>query len=225
MAKATSLQLTNAVLKKCNQPVVSALTALTGMQLTCWDALIEAMKEIYNLADWKFLEARGTFTLGSATSTYTWATDVARANLYSMREVEQDTIIEYLEPDEFELLNPEVDKVGMPGKFTDYLGVVNFDRIPGANEASKLVYYRYWKLGTVPTTSSTTGTCDIPQEFEDDMLVNLATFIALKFAGDPEAESYYIKVFGDGRTPGKLQLMKRQYQSPRLQKVRVTAIL
>jgi len=228
MAKKTCLQLLNRVLEKIGEPEVTVLTSLSGRNLMSWNALNEALYEIYtnNSGKWQFAESSGTITLLTSTTAYAVATDMMEEDIFSFRLSANSTNIAYVDPQEFDIDNPSISNTGYPTQVTKYNNQFVIDTIPGSANASKTIQYRYWKIPTVFSTATSTTTCDIPEIFEEAVVVNLAVYKVLAYEGDSEAQRYYIELYGGiaggDKKEGSFNRMKRIYGSSKLDKIRVT---
>jgi hypothetical protein len=225
MAKLTALEVFNAVARNCGEATVTGLSSLTGLQLLIWDKIIEAIQDICTDEDTRlqFLEASGQVPLVTGSYQYlisslTYGADMLVEDTKSFRYQEASQNIPYMTPQEWDDLYPSgigTDRVGSPNKYTKYAGYIVFNNQATASENGKIVYFRYWKIPTYYSTSTPTGTCDIPEPFDRTLLVALATLKVLTYLGNDEAAVYKLQVFGNGQDiEGSLDKMKRIYSSP-----------
>ena len=224
MAKLTALELLNEVLRNVGDETVSSLSNLSGQKLLAWNALNEALLDITTSEQWKPLETWGEITLATGTSTYAKPSDMYDFDRNSFRYNEAKTIF-YKTPQEVDREYVTQTNTGSPEviyEFGDYWYVI---KIPGTNENGKTIKYRYWKLPSLLSTDTETGTCWLPEGFDRTVLVNLATFKVLHYRNNPEAAIYYQKVYGDPKRgiEGSFTKLVRLYRSPTMKRVRVTA--
>ena len=225
MAKSTILQLVNKA--RANLGEITPLTTLagiTGRSLMAFNKINEALRDIYSEYEgkWRFAEKVGSITLSSTSTAYTQPTDMATEDVYSFRSEDSEDNIGYLDPQEFDYQYNVVSETGMPTKFTRFNDSFLFNKKIGASEDGKIIKYRYWNIPTQFTTGTNTSTCNIPEIFEDGVLVNMATFKILSYEGDSESSRYAIEVWGRGEKEGSLLKMARQYKSVKLSKMRIS---
>lgn len=226
MAKKTCLQLFNRLLDKIGDSTIATFTNLSKRQTMAFDKLNDAFYTLYsfNSNRWKFAEVQGTITLTAGTSTYSSPTDMAEEDIFTFRYATNDNHLTYYDEEEFINRYHVINGTGTPDAFTRKGSVFVFNRIPGASDANRVIDYRYWKIPTQFSTATATATCDIPEQFEIDALVNLAAFDILTGEGDSEAQSFYFKLYGtpDRKEVGFLRRMKRLYGSTKLDNLPVT---
>lgn len=233
MAKLTALEVVNEVLRNCGENTVLAVSALTGVQSVVWNKIIEAIQDICTDENtrWTFLEAEGQVPLTTGNYKYlisglTNGSDMMKEDEKSFRQEDSSQNIPYLTPQEWDanyVTGIGTDRTGYPTRYTKYAGYIVFNNQATADQNGKIVYFRYWKLPTYYSTSSGSGTCDIPEPFDRTLLVALATLKTLSYLGNAdEVAIYKAQVFGNGSDiEGSLDKMKRLYSSPTL-KPRVT---
>lgn len=222
MAKLTAIQALNEVLKRIGEPVVTALTSLSVIQQQGFDNLNRALEEIAQDTDNRPLEAEGTVTLLTSTSTYATSaiTNYRKLAYESVHQTNDKNSIRLITSDEFDLMFPEgitTDRQGYPNLMTEKLGKFHFDKVPTANENSKVVTFRYQQIPTLYETATEAGTSFMPEGFDRTLLCDYATWITMQYMGHPEIQDYYFKVFGspDNNSPeGHLSKFKRTYQQP-----------
>ncbi len=230
MAKSNQLALLNKLLEKINEPTVSSLTALTGRNLLAWNSLNEALREIYqyNQGRWNFNEARFTITLASATSSYTKDSSLLDYDEETFIDTENESPLEFMEYQDFRNQYPNVTSTdtGYPTIFTERNGMFYFNYCPGTLQASKTIVYDGWSLPTLFSTATSTSTCEIPELFEDEVLIKVAKWKVFLFDGDSEANALHREIFGEGSRgiEGALPSMKRSLSSQRLKKMRVNYV-
>lgn len=236
MAKITVLEAVNKVLKNIGETgTLTVLTALTPIQLLAFDKLNEAIMDIATDQNykWKFLEKSGRVALATGTSTYvvtslTTGTDAIRFDLESFRSVDSGQNLNFLIPQEFDATYPAgigTTNTGYPQNFTEFEGAIAFDSSVGASINGKYINFRYWKRPTLFSTTTTTGTVDIPEEFQLSVLINMATEKVLAYLQNEEAKYYHLEVYGDGaEKEGSFAKMKENLMSPEL-KPRFTYVL
>lgn len=232
MAKLTAQEILNEVLRNCGEATVSALTSLTGIQLLAWNKITEALQDITTDQNthWSFLESVGIVPLTTGNNAYTitaltTGSDMQQEDIESFRSADADKKINYISPQQFDLENPKgitSAKTGYPDNYTKFAGQIVFDRQATATQNGKNINFRYWKHPTYFSTSTSTGTCDIPEPFDRTLLVALATLKVLTYLGSSEAIVYKLQVFGDASMEGSLGKMKEMYSSPKMQKLRMT---
>ncbi len=223
MAKLTALQIVNNILKNIGEAGdLSALTSLTSIQQLCFDKANESIIELAGLAKWMPLEAQGTSTMLTSTSTYTPPTDMAEENIDTFRLPDYNGVAlrYYKTPAEWDSDYPKgitTERTGWPSGIMRFNNTFYLNTIPLAAQNTKRITFRYWQLATKLTTATATGTCWIPEGMDDLVLVNLATYKVLAYKGNPEAMDYYNRVFGRGQNDkGYLEQMKKLYSSPRV---------
>jgi hypothetical protein len=234
MAKLTTLQLENAILRNCGESEVENLNNLTGIQSVIWDKLTEALLDICTEQNtqYKFLEADGAIPMVTNSYRYliselTSGADMQKEDRESFLAADFAKIIKYRTPQEFFNDYPggiNGVRFGCPTEYTRYGGYIVFNNTQTAAENGKNVTFRYWKLPTLPATGSPSVTLDIPEPFDRTVLVPLATMKTLAYLGNDEAIVHKLQVFGDGRdVEGSLAKLKQIYLSPEI-KPRVTYI-
>lgn len=230
MAKKTTLQLVNNVLVNIGEPEVSALSALTAIQLLCFNKINDSITEIASLVGGKWLPLEspsGTATLATGTSTYAVPTDMAVEDTESFRVPDnRSRLFYYRSPQEWDADYPigiTTERTGYPSGIIREGTVFRINSLPLAAQNGKLIYFRYWQRPTLLTTATATGTCWVPEGMDDLVLVNLATYKVMAHNGDPEAMDYYNRVFGRNQNDkGHLDAMKRLYASSIRVNMRVT---
>lgn len=201
-----------------------------------WNSINEALRRIgnENSGKWVFLENTFTGTLSTATNGFvkstTWST-LKEVDVDTFVDVENKSSMDFVEVQDFTAMYPVLKSAtdtAYPDVFTEHGGSLIFNKYASAAAHGKLFTFRGWTLPTQFVTATATATCEVPEELEDDLLVNLATFIHLNYEGDSEAGVYYKRVFGDDSVrpsmEGALALAKRGYSSQKLNKMRVTYI-
>lgn len=220
MSKLTCLQAVNMVLKRIGEPTISALTSLTTIQLQAFDNLNRALEEIAQDETLNVLETEGSVTLLTSTSTYTPPADYRSLAIQSVQQRDTGKILNVLTANEFNLSFPKgvtTDMTGYPGAMTELFGKFHFDRFPTAAENSKTIKYRYFQIPTLYSTETSTGTSYMPEGYDATLLADYAAWLTMSYMGHPEAQEYYIKVFGDPRNrapEGHLSKFKRRYSQP-----------
>jgi len=220
MAKLTCLQAVNEVLKRIGEPTIAALTSLTTIQLQAFDNLNRALEEIAQDGDLRPLEAIGTVTLLTGTSTYTPPNDYRALAIESFKQSDSNRNVNIITADEFDIMFPKgvpSDRTGYPSVMAEIAGVFTFDRKPTANENSKTVDYRYFKIPTLYATATATGTSYIPEGYDRTLLCDYATWLTMRYMGHPEAMDYYYSIFGDPsnkKPEGSLAKFKSQFRQP-----------
>lgn len=230
MAKLTTLQLFNAIMRNCGEEEVENMNNLTSFQNIAFDKLIEALTEICTDQNtkWQFLEGDGAIPM--VTGSYQYQIS-ALASGSDLQEEDKESLIakdfgqkiKYITPQEFDKLYLNgVIEYGCPTRYTKYNGYFVFNKIASAVENGKDVSFRYWKQATLPDTDSPSATLDIPEPFDRLLLIPLASMKTLAYLGNDEAAVHKLTVFGDGRDmEGSLAKLKEIYSSPEL-KPRVT---
>lgn len=237
MAKLTALGALNAVLLNIGEGTVSSLTSLSGIQWISWQKLQEAIQDIVTDQNtrWSFLESLGQITLSTNNNAYsitglTSGSDMQVEDDKSLRSSDSGRGIPYKTPQEWDELYPKgitTNSTGYPDLYTKYAGQFVFNKKASSNENSKIVDFRYWKNATYYSTDTSTGTTDIPEPFDQTLLVALASLKVLTYLGSPESSIYKIQVYGNQRDEdieGSLDKMKRLYTSPKI-KPRMTYVL
>lgn len=192
----------------------------------------EALRRISNenSGKWVWAESSFTATLSTATNVFPrslWST-LKSADVETFVDVENKTGLNFIEVQDFTAKYPVLKTAtdtAYPDEFTEHSDSFIFNKYASAAAHGKLITFKGWTLPTQFVTATATATCEIPEELEDDLLVNLATFIHLNYEDDSEAGVYYKRVFGDDSVrpsmEGALQLAKRGYSSQKLNKMRV----
>lgn len=236
MAKMTALQVLNQVLQNVGEDsTLTSLTSLTGIQLTAWNKIREALQDITTDQNvrWDFLESFGVVSLSTNNYSYTitgltTGSDMLEEDRESFKQPDTGRNLKYITPQEFDAYYPKgisTDTVGYPSFFTKYANSFIFDKMATADENGKLVNFRYWKYPTYYSTSTSTGTTELPEPFDMTLLVALATLKVLTYLGSSEASIYKVQVFGNGSDiEGSLDKAKRILTSP-ITKGRFTYVL
>lgn len=236
MAKLTALQVLNQVLQNIGEDsTLTSLTSLTGVQLTAFNKIKESLQDIVTDQNvrWDFLESLGVISLSTNNYSYTitgltTGSDMHEEDRESLKQPDTGRNLKYITPQEFDAYYPKgisTDTVGYPSFYTKYSGSFYFDKMATATENGKLVNFRYWKYPTYYSTSTATGTTEIPEPFDMTLLVNLATLKMLTYLGSSEASIYKVQVFGNGTDiEGSMDKMKRIHTSP-VMKPRMTYVL
>ena len=230
MAKLSALELTNQFLQRIGETGdLTVLTALTPIQLVCWNAIQDVIREIAALGNWIPLETAGTFTLLTSTNTYAIPADMISENIYSFRSPDNDDNIEFLTPKEWYLNYPKgvtTATTGYPTRIMREDDKFQCNKMPAAAQNTKIIYFRYNKRSDLLLTATPAGTCWFPEGTEQSVLINLAVYKVLVYKNSPEAPDYYNRVFGGRGIEGTLDIMRRQYLCPPARvKPLVTAIL
>lgn len=227
MAKLTALEVLNKVLQNVGESTVSSLTSLSGIQLIAWEKITEAMQDIATEQNtrWRFLESLGRVQLSTNNNAYTVSgitsgSDMMMEDQESVRSSDAQRNVKYKTPQEWDNLYPKgitTAMTGYPDFYTIFAGQFTFNKIASSAENGKYIDFRYWKYPTYYSTSTSTGTSEIPEPFDRTLLVALATLKVLTYLGSQEASIYKIQVFGNGDDiEGSLDKMKELYTSPRL---------
>lgn len=235
MAKLTTLQNFNNILRNIGEEEVVNLNNLTGIQLVAWDKFIEALMEICvdQNTRWDFLEADGSIPMVTGSYRYlisglTNGSDMQQEDKESFLAKDFGIHLKYKTQQEFDKAYPsgiEDERFGCPTEYTKYGGYIVFNTEQTATENAKNVSFKYWKMPTIPATASPSVQLDIPEPFDRILLVPLATMKTLAYLGNDEAVVYKMMVYGDGRdVEGNLAKLKELYCSPDL-KPRFSAIL
>lgn len=235
MAKLNAMQVLNVVLQNIGEATVSSTTALTGIQLICWDKVTEALQDIVTDQNtrWAFLESLGRIPLTTNNYAYTvtaltTGSDMMMEDKESVRTADASRRIKYVTPQEFDDLYPKgitTAHTGYPEIYTKYAGQFVFNKQATTNENGDFVDFRYWKFPTYYATATATGTNEIPEPFDRTLVAALATLKVLTYLGNAEAAVYKVQVFGNDRDiEGSLDKMKRLHTSPLL-KPRMTYVL
>jgi hypothetical protein len=234
MAKLTVLQMVNNVLQNLGEPSnLTALTGLTGIQREVFDALNDGVVVISEYSNGQLipLETIGEITLANGTKTYAVPGSFRIEDERSFRCASEEQLVPFVSPEEMDAKNPHISAtgdIGYPRAVTRFGDKFRFDKFGDTNVAGDKIYYRFWKLPTIFSTSTATGTSWIPEGWDRSVLVNWATYKVMLDHGKPQATHYFQKVFGvDGTEDvprGSLGRMIRQVRSPLLRKIPVTAV-
>lgn len=219
MAKATLLEVLNKVQENLGEVKSSAgtLTSLSGINLLIFNTINEILYEL--ASDYRFqqLEIDVNITFSSGVSTYT-ATGSGSAAIMQWDKdsfiYDNSKKIQYMTPQNFDRNYTKQTSEGVPNVVTYWGGFFRPYPIPNASAASKTLKMRAWRVPTLYSTATSTGTSWIPEGFDLTLLANYVTFKVLHYTQNPEMDVYYRKVFGDGRIEGQLDKMKRLYGSP-----------
>lgn len=237
MAKMTALAALNDVLRQSGEDVVVDLATIDGISIIGWKCLVKAVYELAYAHKFKPLEATGTITLATATNTHAQATDMHIEDEHSFRAPDSgNDPMNYLVPDVWDVKYPtgiSTNDTGYPTAVRREAETFEFNKYANAASEGKLVYYRYWKIPTIPDTAidtTGTGTFWVPEGFDRTTLVDLATHYLLAHKGNPNAGYYWGLVYGVPAGPGKtgtvgsFDKMKKAHSSPRLS-LRISGIL
>lgn len=231
MAKLTTLEIYNGILRNCGEQTVASLASLSaGLQTVAWDKLSEALVEICTDQNtrWQFLEAFGIVTLStnnyryliSSLTTPSAGSDMQREDRESFIQPDSGNRIKYLTPQEWDRKYPkgiETAMTGYPTEYTKFAGYLIFNKYATASENGDLVNFRYWKHPTMPATGSPNATLDIPEPFDRLVLIPLATMKTMVYLGNDEAAAHRVTVFGNGQDiEGNLAKLHEIYGSPEL---------
>lgn len=226
MAKLTTLEIVNAVLRNCGERSdLSGLTSLSGIQSVVWDKIIEALNEICTDQNTRlqFLEDDGQVPLATGAYRYLISglasgSDMQREDRESFVQPDSGNRIKFKTPQEWDQLFPQgiqTSMTGYPTRYMKYGGYIYFDKYATAAENGDVVNFRYWKHPTYPATGSPSATLDIPEPFDRLVLVPLATMKTLIHLGNDEAVAYKLMVYGDGRdVEGNFAKLLEIYGSP-----------
>lgn len=217
MARQTSLQLVNKVLNNLGESSsLSALTSLTGISLLVFNTLNELLYSIAQEYKYMPLEEDGTITLSTNIGTVALPSDLYDFDPDSFR-YNNESKVYYYTPNKFDREYPCQTYTGAVDSLTRWKEYWKLYNTPSSAYNGKTINYRYWKHPTVFSTSSTTGTCWIPEGFDLTLLADYCTYKILHYKQNDEAAVYYAKVFGDGReNEGSYANFKRLYGSPQL---------
>lgn len=233
MAKKTALQIFNGVLHNMGLPEVTVLTSMDAFNLVVWDKIQESIIEIANMpVRWQPLMGTGTATMTTGTNSFAAPTDLLQEVIDSFRVPDNTDVLEFKTEQEWDADYPDgiqATDTGWPGKIKRRLAdnMYELDKYPTATQNGKKVYYRYKKMPVLLSTATTTGTCWIPEQYDDLVLVNLATYKMMMYRGlANEARDYWMRLFVDTPTYDcYLTQMKSIYAAiPQVRKIRVTNI-
>jgi len=215
MAKQTALQLVNKVLANLGETSnLSALTSLTGISLLVFNVINETLYELAFEDRYSCLEEDGTITLSTGVSTVAVPSDLYAFDKDSFR-YDESAQVKYYTPQRFDREYKTQTDTGIPDKVIKWKDYWRPYPIPSASANTKTIAYRYWKLPTVLSTATATGTCWIPEGFDLTLLADYVTYKILHYTHNEEALIYYGKVWGDGReNEGNLATFRRLYRSP-----------
>jgi hypothetical protein len=229
MAKLTTLEIVNGVLRNCGEEVVADLVSLSGFQLVVWDKVIEALTDICSDQNTRFdfLEADGVIPMVTGSYRYlisglTYGADMQQEDKESFLAKDFGRKIKYITQQEYDDKYRSTLGFGVPTEYTKYGGYIVFNKTQTANENGKNIDFKYWKHPTAPDTDAPTASLDIPEPFDRNCLIALATLKSLVYLGNDEAVVWKMQVYGDGgEIEGTLAKLKQIYSSPDL-KPRVT---
>lgn len=213
MAKLTLLQILNAVER--NVGVTETTSSIEGISLTIFHEINEVLMETGVNDLWKPLEAdRATMTLTTGLATHTIPSDFSILDKDSFI-FDNARPIPYKTPQEIDFAVSNQTATGYVEAIFEFNGFFRPYRTPSTNENGKTINYRYWKLPTILSTSTSTGTSWIPEGFDSSFLVNAVTFRVMHYLGSPEAQIYQQKA------QAGLNNMKRWHGSAKPQSMRV----
>lgn len=216
MAKQTALQLVNKVLNNIGESSISTLSSVSGLALLTFNTVNEVLYDLAHEYRLQPLEADGTITLGSGTSTYSYAADQMAFDKDSFR-YDNAKNLEYYTAQRIDRSFISQTDTGVPQIIFSWRGYFKPYRIPNSAAHGKIINYRYWKLPTPISTASDAGTCYMPEGFDLTMLADYVTYKILHYKHNDEAQLYYQKVWGDGgQNEGSLAKFKQIYGSPLL---------
>lgn len=230
MAKLTTLQIFNSIMRNCGEEEVENMNNLGSLQSIAFDKLIEALMEICTEQNtkWNFLEDDGVIPMALNSYQYLISSlesgsDLQEDDRESFLAKDFGQRIKYITPQEFNKKYPSgVTEYGCPTEYTKYKGYFVFNKIASSNENAKNITFRYWKMPTLPATSSPNATLDIPEPFDRLLLIPLASMKVLAYLGNNEAAVHKLSVYGDGgNMEGSLAKLREIHSSPEL-KPRVT---
>ncbi len=214
MSKITALEAVNKVLNNLGEPVESSLASLSGLAYMVFHTINEVLHDLATEYKLKPLEASGTLSLVTATSTYSQPADFQSIDKDSLRYDDRRDVT-YLTAQAFDRARVKRSNTGEPEVVYQWADVFNVWPIPTSAANGKSIVYRYWKMPTLYTTASPSGTSYIPEGFDLTLLADLATYKILHYKHNEEAAAYYAKVYGDGRMKeGSLDKFKNLYGSP-----------
>ena len=221
MAKRTTLELVNSVLKNIGEAgTLTVLTSLTKIELLAFDKLNESIVELAGLAQWMPLEATGTALMLTGTNTYGVPTDLLSEDEDSFRLPQNGngSRMGYCKsPADWDAAYPKgitTDRPGWPTVIMRFGTYWHINTMPLAAQNNKTINFRYWQRPVLLETAAPTGTCWVPEQMDDLVLVNLATYKVMVYKGSSEASEYYQRVFGRGQNDqGNLTRMKSLYSS------------
>lgn len=225
MARSTTLQLINKVLKNCGLATTTSLSSMTTSQIVCFDALNEAIQEISNTEPLNIYEKAYSLTMSSATRSIAQPGSMLDFNKESFYNEESDKEMGFLAWENYfrEHSDPTVasENKGQPASISYFREKFYVTPQPNANSHGSKIFFKGWEVPRLLATAATGGaTCRMPEDFEETLLVNLATYKAMHYFGMAEASLYYNKVFGiegDPQQEGSLAKFIRRYRSSDLQ--------
>lgn len=216
MAKATLLQLINKVLSNLGESQLTVTTSLSGLSLLVFDTLNELSYDLGFNDKVRPLETNVTMTLTSNVSTYAVPTDIFDFDKDSFI-YNDDSQVVYYTPQRFDREHKKATDTNIPTKIYQFAGYWRPYPTPNTTAHNKTIKYRAWKYPTLYATATATGTSWMPEGFDLTMLADYVTFKIMHYKENPQAQIYYVKVFGDGKdNEGSLSKFKRLFRSPDL---------
>lgn len=213
MAKLTLLQLINHILRNLGESTVSSTTSLSGLSYLVFNTINELLYDIGFNDRLSPLETMKTITFSSGVSTYAYPTDIFAFDKDSFKYNGKYEVV-YYTPQKFDREYKQATNSGEPNKIYKFAGNWNLYPIPNTNGS---ITYRAWQFPTIYDTDTASGTSYMPEGFDRTLLADYVTYKILHYKNNPEAQVYYVKVFGDGRNnEGSLDKFKRLYRSPDL---------
>ena len=161
MAKTSYLNLTNKILRRITQDVITDVSTATGTALIVTNMINEAQIEVYNEhSHWYSLYATRVFTTSGGTAEYALQSDYgATIDLFDKTN-NRMLIEEVIRP--LDAADPDEDTTGVPTHFAIQGSNYRLFPIPGGAYNIK---ERYWTLPTTLTANANTS--DLPIEVEN----------------------------------------------------------
>jgi hypothetical protein len=174
MGVLTYLQMTNRVLKRISQSVITDVTAATGQALIITELINEAQTELWSeTTNWYTLYATRTFATVANTAEYAQASDWGRTidmmDTTTNRILTEDVIRAFDEND------PDADYTGTPTHFAVQGSNYRLHPIPSG---VLTIRERYWKFPTVLAANANTS--DLPS-FCDNFLIEWSRMMILEY--------------------------------------------
>ena len=193
----TALALTQEICRNVGEAAPSALSALTGIALLAFNSLNEALMEIATDQHYQPLETLASFEISTASHIFACPTDLMEEDRESFRATNIADLLTFVSPQEFDEAYPKgisSTDTGTPGTLTKIGESFYVNKKASTTASGDRVRFRYWKIPTLLSTATETGTCWIPEGFDRTLLVNYATYKVLHYKNNPEAAAYAAKV-------------------------------
>lgn len=218
MAKATIVEVLNKIQENLGESKTGAgsLSSISGLALLIFNTLNEVLYDVANEYKLQPNEVDISITMVTGQATYT-------ASL-SLTDFDKDSFkynysqpLSYYTPQKFDREFNTQTNTGIPQIIYYWGGFFRPYPIPAASESGKIMKFRAWRVPALYSIANTTNTSYMPEGYDVTLLANYVTWKILSYKQNAEANTYALKVFGDGKMmEGQLDKFKRTHGSPQI---------